>query len=94
MGAVTVCGTSGGENYMDTLILTPGSLRNTWMIQSGHPLDFSDILDVRCQTDLNAEVDRFDEMIELFVTQIYRYCVNCPGQCGSIPVPGHGGDKV
>ena len=43
MGVVTVCGISGGENYMDILTSTPGHLRNIWMKKSGQNWDFGEI---------------------------------------------------
>ena len=57
MGAVTVCGISGGESYTATLILTPGYTSNTWNSQNG--LDFGD-------TDLKELVDRIDLTIDRF----------------------------
>ena len=56
MGAVTVCGLSGGVSYTATRILTLGYSSNTWMIhQNG--LDFGE----------KEYVDRFDLLIGRFM---------------------------
>ena len=58
MGAVTVCGISGGGSYTDTLMLTHGFTRNTWSNQNGS--DFG-------ETDLEEYVDRFNVIIDGFM---------------------------